>query len=190
MTKEELKREIKEILELVKVCPQNLQEKCFEILLNQALLKKVTGGGGQPEPAMTHLSSASIPDEIRKRIKAFGAKFELTEDAILKVFGVDELGNVNIEITDLKTKKMAQQQRRLALLIGVRHQFMEGSFDVPTEELREMCVNYSAYDAPNFSSSLKKFKDDIFAGFKPSATNKLSARGTKEAAELTKELAS
>ena len=32
-----IEEKIKEILEIVKLCPPNLKEKCFEILLNKAL---------------------------------------------------------------------------------------------------------------------------------------------------------
>lgn len=192
MTKEELKKEIKEILELVKVCPQNLQEKCFEVLLNYALSVK----GGHSTPTPSKVPTADIPDaniqevppEVKKRIRAFAGSHQLSEAEIYKVFNVEETGNVSIEATDLKAKKISQQQRRLALLIGVKHQFTEGSFDIPKDELREACVTYSAYDAANFVQNLKNMKE-IFAGFKPNATTyKLSPMGKSQAASLIKEL--
>lgn len=192
MTKEELKKEIKEILELVKVCPQNLQEKCFEILLNHAL--SIKGGHSismppkVPTADITDANIQEVPPEVKKRIRAFAGSHQLSEAEIYKVFNVEETGNVSIEATDLKAKKISQQQRRLALLIGVKHQFTEGSFDIPKDELREACVTYSAYDAANFVQNLKNMKE-VFAGFKPNATTyKLSPMGKSQAASLIKEL--
>ncbi len=193
MTKETFSKELKEILELVKMCPQNLQEKCFEILLNDALTsmkggrRADTGAKGEI-PDRADVGASGVPPEIKKRIKVFAEHHQLSDVEIYKVFGVDEAGNVSIEAADLKSKKVAQQQRRLALLIGVKHQFAESSFDVPKDELREACVTYGAYDAANFVQNLKNMKE-IFAGFKPTATNKLSPLGKTQAAALVKELA-
>ncbi len=188
MQKDDFKKELKEILELVKLCPQNLQEKCFEILLN-SLLK---GESHKPPVSITDTIVAGvsdIPNEVNKRIKVFTTPNGISDDLIRKVFSIDELGNISIEVTDLKSNKTSRRQKNLALLIGIRHQFMEGSFDVPTEELREMCVTYGTYDAANFTTNLKAMKE-IFAGFKPGTTNKLSPIGKKLAADLVKELAS
>lgn len=195
MKKDDLAKEIKEIVELVKICPQNLQEKCFEILLSHALSQKEVN---RPVVIMDKDMSGknlpisinqNVPAEIQKRLKTFAGQHQLTEDEIRKLFNLDDAGNVSIEATDLKSKKVAQQQRRLALLIGVKHQLADGNFDVPKDELREACVTYGAYDAANFVQNLKNMKE-IFAGFKPTATNKLSPLGKKQAAELIKELAS
>jgi len=192
MSKTELIKEIKEIIEIVKTCPQNLQEKCFEVLLTNALgqTKKQAAQNATSEVVKkTQDENSNVPIEISKRIKTFAGQFGLTEAAVSKVFLTDESENVSIEVTDLKAKKTSQQQKRLALLIGARHQFMEGSFDVPNDELREMCVTYGAYDAANFATNTKNFKE-IFAGFKSGAKNKLSPIGKKEAANLIKELSS
>lgn len=193
MAKEDFKKELKEILELVKVCPRELQEKCFEILLTHALsrrsaahVKERVQEGERPTLPRQELE---LPTQIERRMKAFAAQHGLSLDEITKVYSVDELGNVNIEVTDLKASKTAQRQRNLALLVGGRHQFMEGSFDVPLEELRELCVTYSAYDAANFMKNLKSSRE-LFAGFKPNATNKLSPKGKSELGSLIKALAS
>lgn len=193
MDKDELKKKIKEIAEIIKVCPPNLREKCFEVLLQAELSAgRPTSSHGAEEPQkldreLINSTSSFAPPEISKRIKAFSAQFQLTEAMVQKSYAVDDSGNVSIEVTDLKTKKTSQQQRRLALLIGVRHQFAEGSFDIPMEELRELCVTYGVYDAANFKANIKN-SSDIFAG-KSGNTNKLSPKGKKEAAELIKELA-
>jgi hypothetical protein len=190
LKKDNLKEEIKDILEIVKSCPPNLQEKCFEILLTEAL--KGTSPSVPPSPTpvpSVGVYSAEVPPEVKKRIRAFAGQNGLTEDQIAKVFAVDDAGTVSIEATDLKVNKTAKKQRRLALLIGIRHQFMEGSFDVPLDELRELCVTYSAYDPANFAANLKNMKE-LFSGFKAGATNKLSPTGKSEGAALIKELIS
>lgn len=199
--KEGLTTEIKEIMELVKLVPEPLQEKLFEMLVARVLDKTMpqqtpaTGGGGSANQSQSGgaLNAGGgdfgIPDEVLKRVRAFAGSNELTLDEIKKVFAFDDLGNVTIEAMDLKTAKTTQKQKRLALLVGLRHQFMGGSFDVPVDELREQCVTYASYDAANFAANLKSMAD-IFAGFKPGTTNKLSPVGKKEGAKLVKELAS
>ena len=189
MNKDDVKAELKEIIELVKVCPEPLQAKCFEILLTDYLTskKQPTKQAGQTNERQDKPSH--VPAETDTRIRAFAAQHGLQPDDVLKVFQVDDLGNVSIEVTDLKTNKNAKRQRTLALLIGGRHQFLEGAFEVPIEELRELCVTYSAYDAANFMTNLKNAKE-IFAGFKSNATNKLSPVGKSELGKLIKTLAS
>jgi len=189
--KDNLKKEIKDILELVKLCPDQLKEKCFEILLSHFLetQKQLSGPiapPGKDSGAVT--TKPNVPEDILKRVRVFSGQHNIKIEEVEKSFSFDDLGNVNIEVTDLKTAKTTQKQRRLALLIGLRHLFLEGSLEVPTQELREMCVTYATYDAPNFSTNLKNMSA-IFAGFKSGSNNKLSPLGKKEAADLIKELA-
>lgn len=192
MTKEDLKKEIKEILELVKLCPQELQSKCFEILLAAALSHREAPRGDAKSSKPTsegESGGGDLPAEIEKRIRTFGGQHGMPKEDILKSYQIDEAGGVSIEVTDLKTAKTSKRQKSLALLIAGRHHFMEGSFDVPIEELRQMCVTYGAYDAANFKANLKNARE-IFAGFKPDSTNKLSPKGKSELAELLKSLVS
>lgn len=189
-----LEEKIKEILKLVKLCPLPLQERCFEILLTDTLSKNTkTNAPKQEEGGENRVVDSGInptdDQEISKRAKAFAASHDLQLPQLQSVFGFDDMGVVTIEVADLKVKKTSQLQRRLALLIGVRHQFMEGKFDVPVEELREMCVTYGCYDPANFLANLKNAKS-IFAGYKTTGTNRLSPVGKKEAGVLVGELAS
>jgi hypothetical protein len=197
MNKDDLKKEVQAILEVVGLCPKELQEKCFELLLADYLAEDRLATGRilptieKPQPERVQISSPmdleALPPEVEKRMRVFATSYGLTVADMLKIYHVDELGNVSIEVIDLKTAKTSKRQRRLALLLGGRHQFQEGSFDVRTEELRELCVTYSAYDAANFMANLKNSKE-ILAGFKPDSTNKLSPAGKAELGTLLKEL--
>jgi hypothetical protein len=199
MKKDDLKEELRDILEIVALCPKELQEKCFELLLANYLAEFRLAPGRASTPVeksqldrpqiSVPISVEALPPEIEKRMRVFATPYNLTVVDLLKIYQVDELGNVSIEVTDLKTAKTSKRQRRLALLLGGRHQFQSGSFDVPTEELRELCVTYSAYDAANFMANLKNSKE-ILAGFRPDATNKLSPTGKSELGSLLKELIS
>jgi hypothetical protein len=199
MNKDDLAKEIQDILKIVALCPKELQEKCFELLLANYLAEaRPTHGRSIPSnaalrvegPKITEpLTAQSLPAEVNKRMQVFASQFGLTIEKVLAIYQVDELSNVSIEVTDLKSAKTSKRQRRLALLLGGKHQFQEGSFDVPTEELRELCLTYGAYDAANFMANLKNSKE-ILAGFKPDATNKLSPIGKAELGALLKELTS
>lgn len=188
-----LKDELREIIELVKSCPPNLQDKCFEILLTDTL-SNLRGGRKvvqEPNPAPNPANNGDeiTNADVAKRAAAFAKGNGMEISHLQKVFDFEEEGIVTIKAPDLKVAKNSQKQKRLALLIGVEHQLMEGKFDVPTEELREMCVTYGCYDPSNFGANLKNTKQ-IFAGFKASGTNKLSPVGKSEAAALIAELAS
>ena len=118
MDKEKFSKDLKEILELVKLCPQNLQEKCFEVLLNNLLNSIKSGGHQSVTPTAVDVGlngghGSFLPSEINKRLRAFAGQHQFSEAEILKVFNVEENGNVSVEVTDLKSKKIAQQQRRI-----------------------------------------------------------------------------
>lgn len=196
MNNDELKESIQEILKVVDICPKELQAKCFELLLldylaaNKPARIRTTQDAlptpSQPSPVLLS-SEAELPPETARRMRVFASANGLSVDQILKTYHVDELGNVSIEAIDLKAAKTAKRQRRLALLLGGKYHFQAGSFDVPTEELRELCVTYGAYDAANFMANLKNSRE-ILAGFKPEGTNKLSPLGKAELGGLLKEL--
>jgi hypothetical protein len=199
MNTEDLAKEVQDILKVVGLCPKELQGKCFELLLSDYLAEAKLVQGRSLSAVSAHQSerpkiaepvtAQALPTEVRKRMEVFAVQFGLTIDKLLDIYHVDELSNVSIEVTDLKSGKTAKRQRRLALLLGGKHQFQDGSFDIPTEELRELCVTYGAYDAANFMANLKNSKE-ILAGFKPDATNKLSPVGKAELGALLKELTS
>ena len=200
MDREALKNELEEIVKIVEVCPKELQEKCFELLLADYLARERFQSQHSPSARQTEptrmtrtephpVSEETLPPDVARRMRTFASQFSLSVDAVLKVYQVDELGNVNIEATDLKASQNSKRQRRLALLLGGKHQFQQGSFDVPTEELRELCVTYGAYDAANFMTNMKNAKE-ILAGFRPDATNKLSPTGKAELGSLLKEITS
>src|SRR5712691_1933863 len=109
MTKEDLKKELKEILELVKLCPQELQAKCFEILLSDILshqeAPRLHGKASEGQDTADEVGGGRLPTEIEKRIKTFGGQHNVTKEDILKSYAVDDVGNVSIEVTDLKSTK-------------------------------------------------------------------------------------
>jgi hypothetical protein len=198
MNTDDLKKEVHDILEIVKLCPKELQEKCFELLLTDVLARnRQTPARTFPnfetprtsKPVTGAAAAEALPADVDKRMRLFATQYGLTVADILKIYHVDELGNVSIEATDLKSAKTSKRQRRLALLLGGKYQFQGGSFDVPTEELRELCVTYGAYDAANFIANLKNSRE-ILAGFKPDANNKLSPKGKAELGALLKEIGS
>lgn len=171
---EQLKEQLKEIVEIADQCPDRYRERCFSILLEHFLAsqeKQETGG-------------LDFTGEWPAEFSRFVADHQLKQ-AVSDVFHIEE-GKCEIIVKDLKTKKKATGEIRLALLIGIKHLAEEGSPNVPNEELRKLCSDHALLDAPNFTSIMKKHKNWFLTKDKDW---KLTKPGEKEAANLVKELA-
>ena len=174
---EELKKEIKEISAIADSCPGNLKEKCFEILLNHFLSSGLgaDGVGGRSSGTATALKGGGA----QKSFSVFLASHKL-ENSFESVFEL-EAGKCQIIIKDLKETTTAKKQVRLALLLGIKNLAEKGIPEVPSEELRTLCQEYSCYDSPNFSTHMKKQKNL----FLPQAKDwKLTTPGMNEAANV------
>lgn len=178
---EQLKKQLKEIVEIADQCPEHYREKCFSILLEHFLAskeKQIEPKDETPEIAGIGLSGKWPPEFSR-----FLKDHKLT--AVSSVFHLEE-GRCEIIVRNIKTKKKATGEVRLALLLGVKHMAEEGSPNVPNEELRQLCSNHGVLDTPNFTSIMKKNKDLFLVKDKDW---KLTKPGENEAAIIIKELA-
>lgn len=129
---EKLKQKIVEFVALTKDCPENLQEKCFELLLAdylQQLRPKVLGvaenvkqskltndedkqeGEDKKTPQQEDIAETDLHVKARQFLKKSG----LTVGHINQLFYKEE-GNFLPLYDDLKTTKAAESQIRVALL--------------------------------------------------------------------------
>lgn len=185
-----IKKEIKKILEIVKVCPSNLQEICFKVLLEDTLKRKqkeVVPIVPTRERKITE-EIQGISPEINKRLNILATYTKATPDHLLKIFMIeDDIVDINSMI-DLGSSKIATNQRKLALLTATSNFLSVGKYKIPIEELRQRCVDFSSYDAPNFTKNLKRMKSLLAGKLNLKEDLKLSAEGNKAAVELIKKL--
>lgn len=185
-----MKKEIKKILEIIKVCPPNLQETCFKVLLEDVLkqrkgeaIRMVSIGEAEISEQMKRINP-----EIGKRLKVLATNTQTTPDQLLKIFSIDEdIVDINSMI-DLGPSKIATNQRKLALLTAASNFLSVGKYEIPIEALRQRCVDFSTYDAPNFTKNLKRMKDLLAGEFKLKEVPRLSSKGKRKTVELIKEL--
>jgi hypothetical protein len=205
---EKLKQKIMEFVALAKDCPENLQEKCFELLLADYLQQlrpkapsvredankqaKPTGdeakkeGENKKTPKQEDIAETDLHVKARQFLKKSG----LTVEHINQLFYKEE-GKFLPLYDDLKTTKASESQIRIALLHSLLNGMRTGDFEFNGESVREEAQVRKCYDSPNFAAHFKNSKE-LFESFskysKTSPTIKLSADGKAELAEVIKDL--
>lgn len=202
----DLKNCVKEIVEIVKECPERLQEKCFELLLNDLLSSR--RGSRQPKPPRAStgaegevetpgengdnsVEQADIQDnDLHVKARHFLKKHSLTVANLNQLFYKE--GDKFLPLyEDLRTTKGSESQIRIALLQALVLGLASGEFQFDGESVRSECQERKCYDRNNFSANFNN-SATLFAGFekydKKSPTIKLSERGRKQLAAVIQEL--
>jgi hypothetical protein len=201
---ENIEKDLKRIVDLVKLCPSNLQEKCFELLLNglisESNIKKAPSAQTQDPP----------PGVIKEEIKMEEDLTEKQEEIKLSDLHVKarklleqgltlgELNNVfykeNNEIKplfdDLKSSKVSESQIKIALIEAFKNGYNKGEFSFNTDTVKQQCDVYKCYDQPNFASHFKKQENLFNEQYVRSSVMSLSSEGKKELVKVLKDLAS
>lgn len=204
---EKLKQKIMEFVALTKDCPENLQEKCFELLLADYLQQlrpkapsvaedakqpKHTGdedkkeGEDKKTPQQEDIAETDLHVKARNFLKKSG----LTVEHINQLFYKEE-GNFLPLYDDLKTTKASESQIRVALLHALLSGMHTGDFEFNGESVRNEVQIRKCFDQPNFAAIFKN-NSELFEGFsnysKTSPTIRLSTDGKARLAEVIKEL--
>lgn len=192
MNHENLKIQIKEILEIATGVPTNLQEKCFEILLNRLILDQF---GGSENLVTQHIDETSAYTIEAHRFSGpmldFMRQTEITGKDIFNILTVDD-GEVHFT-SEPDTKQKTQGVIQWALLLALRNALVseKGELRVDPEELRSICQANGYYDAPNFAKTLKSRNNvHLFGGrLEPQGdARKLSSKGEHKLGELIRKL--
>jgi hypothetical protein len=210
---DKLKQKIAEFVGVAKDCPENLQEKCFSILLEDYLRQgrtkrpresieeepatgdtgadKVATTGSQEVVTKTKTQQEDIAEvDLHAKARQFLKKAGLSVDDINQLFYKQE-GNFLPLYDDLKTTKGSESQIRIALLHALLNGMHKGDFEFNGETVRGEVQLRKCYDAPNFAAHFKNNKD-LFEGFtnynKANPIIRLSTDGKTRLAELIKDL--
>ncbi|RZK04205.1 MAG: hypothetical protein EOO46_17130 [Flavobacterium sp.] len=215
---EKLKSEIKEIVEIVKECPESLQEKCFEVLLME-LLNSTSGKHGSKHSksdakketieASSLGTNAVEPQKTDNNDKENGDPSEeismrdlhaktrrFTEVQNIQISDINKIyyksdGSILPLYDDIGTNRISESQIRLSLLTAFENSIDNGEFEFSGEVVRERCKQLKCYDAKNFTANFKN-SSGLFDGFdqyEKDTPIKLSTEGKAELGKILKELA-
>jgi len=212
MLPQDLKTNVLEIAEIAKACPDNLQAKCFELLLSRYLeglptpatppkVKEKTppddaqqelsqqsegtgnGGGGGTEQDLT---SADLHVKTRKFLEKYGRTITDLNQLFYK-----ENNELKPLYEDLKTTKITESQIRIALLAALKEGIGTGEFVFDGEAVRTECQVRKCYDKANFAAIFKRNAGlfDAFDSYDPDSPKiRLSESGKELLSGLIVEL--
>ncbi len=177
---ETAKQHLNDVIEIANKCPEKYQVKCFEVLLELLVSGKSINPVAQP------VSGVTSPQEIPIAASNFFSQNSIAQEQWELIFNFD--GNVcNVVVQDLKEKTVSGKQIKLALLLGIKNQFVTGTPSISKDELIDMCRQYATFDSGNFSAHMKNQK--ILFLSKGNKGWQLTRPGCKKAAQIIKELA-
>lgn len=206
-----LKLEVLEIIEIVNKCPESLQEKCFEVLLQ----KFIASNEEIKDSSYAHTDMIEAEDKREASKSTVNLEIEAGDEEIaLKDFHIKirkflEINSIGIDTINqlyykdneklmplyesLKSTKMAESQLRLELLTAFEKSFINANGEMlfNGEEVRQRCQDMKCYDSANFSTNFKK-TSSMYDNWNEKYDRKtdyiLSAEAKKELAKVIFEL--
>ena len=171
---QKLKNEIKDIIEITNQCPEGLQEKCFELLLENYLKTNEQTKRNIVQTAFEE-SNQSVdftPNEPKEEKQSCVEEEIVLTDFHIKIRRFFESNNITIEMINslyykedgklmplyesLNSNKMTDCQNRIALLTAFESSFSNGGEMVFNGEVvRQRCQDLKCYDAPHFADTFK-----------------------------------
>ena len=206
----DLKNEIKDIIDIVNQCPDSLQEKCFELLLNNYLLcldkvskaPKESVALTQSEDTLGNeqFNDYQVPDNDEEILLT---DFHVKIQRLLQGNGIDasiinqlyykEDGKMLPLYDTLGSTKMSECQIRLSLLTAFENAYNNGNGELTFngEVVRSRCQEMKCYDAPNFATNFKshsKYFDNWSEKYDKNTEYNLSVEGKRLLSETLKVL--
>ena len=199
---EKIEQKIKKILEIVKLCPPNLQEKCFEILFI-AIIKecdaKLESEVNKKQELQGHIKSEdhAVGNQKQEEIKVSDIHLKakkLLEQGVT----IEDINNIFYKeeeelkplFDDLKSSKMSESQIKLALLEALRNAIQTGEFKFNVDSIKQQCDTYKCFDSPNFATNFRNQKGLFNEDYKKGVNMTLSSKGKNNLVKIIKELAS
>ena len=190
---------IDRVLVLVAKCPQELQPKCFEILLNGYVQLQVNAAAPPVAGDLNQLQQlhklqapppeTDVPAAARTRFANTAKRIDVSLDKLESLFdfGVDPF---TLQAVVLPGKNNAEKAREVALLAASRSYLATGSWSADWSEVKALCVDHNCYDKKNQLVNLKAgVNKNLFKAVELGGTIELAVNGVKKAEQLLKHLA-
>jgi hypothetical protein len=201
-----LKTEIQEIVELIKIVPEPLQLRAFEILLQDSLDRlagkrrnqrrdnedeeydrdDVKDDKDDKKDKDRGESEGLDPNSLPMRVKAFMKRTKVTAPQIEKLFHIE--GKQFEPIWAVKVTKFSKAQVQIALLQSLQRALTSGEFSFDREEVRTECKNKKSYIKTNFKANFEN-NAKYFSGLEKDGLVSLTDDGMTALANLITELA-
>ncbi len=197
---DKLKLEIKEIINITKECPAELQQRCFELLLNNFLsnfstplssqqtafkeqeIKTVTVESQETTVAADEINENDFHVKVRRFLESNNIKASDLNRVYYK-----ENGCLMPYYESMHSTKMSECQIRLTLLTAFENGYSTGEFVVNGELVRKRCQELKCYDLANFTTIFKT-NSEIFDNwgekYDKSTDYALSSEGKKQLAQI------
>lgn len=208
MLPEDLKADVLEIAAIAKACPENLQGRCFELLLSrylEGLASPKSNGKAQQQPpppppaenpaenpkpsgnaAPAGNGSSADQDlvlvDVHVKARKFLEKYGRTIADLNQLF-YKEGEELMPLYEDLKTTKVTESQIRLALLAALKEGIKTGDFVFDGESVRTDCQVRKCYDKANFAATFKR-NATLFDGFEAYGSESPRVRLSESGKEL------
>lgn len=201
---EEIKNKVLEFASIANECPENLKEKCFELLLSY-YLDSLYGKKLKKEEPIKDNEPDRIEDNVQEKVKGQDdilekdihvkarqllKKYTLSIDNINQLYYKED-GHFKPLYDDLNTTEAKESQVRIALLQALNNGLEKGDFEFDGEKVRAECQVRKCYDMKNFTTYFNQSKElfDAFEKYSKSEPRiKLSSAGKEKLANLIKEL--
>jgi hypothetical protein len=198
-----LKDLVKEVVEAVEACPEPLQLRAFELLLEHRL--RTLGSRSESQPKVKQVAPPPLDPEDEKPESGANDDIEpkdlhaktrkFLQDHGRSVADINALyykegATIKPLYDDLKSTGMSESQIRLSLLEALENALETGEFEFNGESVRERAKAYKCYDGPNFTRNFRN-NSRLFDGFEkydPNQLMKLSTEGKAELARLIADL--
>lgn len=191
---DDAQQELKNILALVAACPESLQEKCFEILLN-AYVSSLTPSHRKKAAAAEPIAKedngtddengAVIPDAIKTRFNALVARTKVSPSKAAEIFdfNVDPFTFHGLAVPGSSGRLKMQN---VALLLAIKGYLTSATWVADWKEFRATCMDHNCWDSSN---SAKYMNHEWFKTVDRSSNITLGPSGQKAADALFAQLA-
>lgn len=199
----ELKEEILEIIDITSKCPDNLKEKCFEILLNNLLISDQSNNTKTQlksineidvvHPAETSEAGGNSNQEVS--VSSFHIKIQrlltssgINDDILNELYYIENEKLMPL-YDSMNSLKMSECQLRLCILTAFENSYNNGNGELSFngEIVRKRCQEMKCYDSPNFATIMKngsKYFDNWNGKYEKSTEYTLSSEGKKHLPEI------
>jgi hypothetical protein len=189
--------ELEKILSLVQLCPEKLQERCFELLLSAYLESKIPRPTvtAAPQPAGVSAASADpsgsngnanvVPEAIRTRFNALVTRSKVTAAAAAELFDFN-VDPFTFHALSVPGSSNREKMRYIALLLALKGYLTSTNWIADWKEFRATCLDHSCWDQSNVTTIMKH---EWFKNASMSENISLSPSGIKAADAIFAKLA-
>jgi hypothetical protein len=184
---QDAEKQLDSILKLVAKCPERLQEKCFEILLQAYVSsKKPLAAAAPPPPPGGTGTSATVPATLLPRFKALAKRLSVDEKTLEGLFDF-ATEPFTFNAYQIPGESAGVKARNVVLVVAAKSYLATGTWAADWNEVKLECMNQTCYDQSNHVSYLKR-GEEYFKTVASSKPIELKAAGVKASEGILRSL--